>query len=347
MLQKIIHFIKYNNLTVLIVLAVFLLTGGVFAATPTGREAIGVKQTKIEGVDNSLLLAADLDNFNMDFKIDKIDQDETYYYVTYSYLDLAIINNAWQYQLNEKVRKITRKLKEDLGVYLAEEFKQQYDARIKELKLAKTEAQSQGQESRVEVTEYSGLIGKTLDLAAAVFPSYQPVKKVELPAPVLTLPSAIANTAAEGNKAVVSSDNLTKIYNDYLAAHDQDHDGVLDAADNCPTVANADQKDSDNDGLGDACSPTLTSPVAGATGEGSATTTSSMPTTDQTASSTDQTATTTGQTSPIPEPDSVQVIELPTDNGSAPADTSTNSAPSEQPKTPPAETPPAPAESQP
>ena len=34
---------------------------------------------------------------------------------------------------------------------------------------------------------------------------------------------------------------------------DTDTDGVDDARDNCPTVANGDQKDTDNDGIGDAC----------------------------------------------------------------------------------------------
>ena len=34
---------------------------------------------------------------------------------------------------------------------------------------------------------------------------------------------------------------------------DSDDDGILDVDDNCPTVANADQKDGDNDGIGDAC----------------------------------------------------------------------------------------------
>jgi hypothetical protein len=34
---------------------------------------------------------------------------------------------------------------------------------------------------------------------------------------------------------------------------DGDHDGVIDALDNCPMVANADQTDLDGDGAGDAC----------------------------------------------------------------------------------------------
>jgi hypothetical protein len=38
-----------------------------------------------------------------------------------------------------------------------------------------------------------------------------------------------------------------------LNPDDTDNDGVLDATDNCPTTSNADQKDKDGDGLGDAC----------------------------------------------------------------------------------------------
>lgn len=42
---------------------------------------------------------------------------------------------------------------------------------------------------------------------------------------------------------------------DAIAAHDEDGDGLPDAADNCPGTANTDQSDSDGDGVGDPCDP--------------------------------------------------------------------------------------------
>ena len=107
MFKKLIHFIKYNNATVLILVFILVLGSGAFAASPQGQELIGEKQTNIEGVDNTLLISADLENYEMDFKIEKIDEDDKYYYVTYTYLDLIKMDNAWEYSINEKTRKIS------------------------------------------------------------------------------------------------------------------------------------------------------------------------------------------------------------------------------------------------
>ena len=213
MLEKILNFIKYNNATIIILAIILILGGGALAAGPEG---VGQKKVRLENIDNRLLIAADLGNFNMDFKIEKVEADADYYYATYSYLDLVILDQAWQYQLNSKTQKISKKIKQDLGEYLAGFLSKHRQARARQLKEERRLADLAGEQRRVEVTEYSGLIGKTLDLAAKVFPGYEPVKKRELPAPILAMPeNPPTPLSAEGQ----SADNLTQIYNNYIAEH--------------------------------------------------------------------------------------------------------------------------------
>jgi hypothetical protein len=48
---------------------------------------------------------------------------------------------------------------------------------------------------------------------------------------------------------------------DAITGHDEDGDGIPDALDNCPHVANPDQTDRDGDGVGDACDPNPDTPT--------------------------------------------------------------------------------------
>jgi hypothetical protein len=292
MFQKLLNFLKYNNATVLIIAIFFLASGGVFAQTETGQQFIGQQQTSTKGVDNTLLLAADLDKFDMDFRIEKVDQDEKYYYVTYTCLDLVVDNNAWEYQLNEKVRKVSLKLKEDLGKYLAKQFRDDYEARIKELKEAQAKAEETGTEVRQEVTEYSGLIGKTLAVAEKVFPGYDAVKTTEIASPEITLALPTASSTGE-----FTSENLTSVYDDYINRMDPDRDGVFGELDNCPNNYNPSQGDLDGDGIGDSCDDHADIP------DNVSASTTPEAAVAETATRTDETAT------PV-EPD-VEVIELP------------------------------------
>lgn len=248
MLKKAIHFIKYNNLFLLILALVFILGASVFASE-TGQELLGQKQTTAQGIDNSLLLSTDIDKLDMGFKIEKIEADEKYYYVTYTYLDLAVVNDAWQYQLKEKVRKATRG-GEDLGLYLAEEFREFQAMRIKELKAEQAKAQQQGEQKRMEVAEYSGLIGKALNLAGEIIPGYEPIMRTEIPSPVLT---DAMRGLAEASSTAAGNDSLENIYKEYIRKNDPDQDNFFGTNDNCPDIANTDQLDSDADGIGDAC----------------------------------------------------------------------------------------------
>ncbi|PLX26964.1 hypothetical protein C0583_05235 [Candidatus Parcubacteria bacterium] len=253
MFKKLIHFIQYNNITVLIIVVIFLVSTGVFAQTETGQEIIGEKETRVEGIDNTLLLEADLENFDMEFKIENISEDKTHFHVTYTYLDLLRKDDVWQYELQEKVRKVPNILPMDLGDFLIEEFTEQFEQRIKELKFAQQEANGEGEQQRVEITEYDGLIGQTLSMAEKVFPGYKPVKTVSIPSP--SAPDLLSLSREEQIETQSIEDSLTDIYNDYVSLNDPDYDDVFGDMDNCPDDYNPLQADYDGDGLGDICDP--------------------------------------------------------------------------------------------
>ena len=254
MFEQIIKFIKYNNATVLILVVIFIIGSGAWAQTDAGQEFIGEQQTSSQGIDNTLLLEADLDNFDMEFKIEKVEEDLDYFYVIYTYMDLALIDDAWQYQVQEAIRKVNKNLKEDLGVYLAEELKEEYEQRLKELKLEQAQASElEGANTRVEVSEYSGLIGTSLDLVGRVFDGYEPVKTREIPSPSVPPSVLLSRSNPEA-----LADSLTDVYEDYIDSHDPDRDDVFGVLDNCPDDFNPGQDDKDGDGLGDACDPYYT-----------------------------------------------------------------------------------------
>lgn len=218
MFRKFLKFIKYNNAAVLLLALAFIFGASAFAAAPAGQELIGQKSSRVEGVDNKLLLEADLDKLDMDFKISKIEEDSDYYYVTYTLITLIEKNKAWQYEMQEKTKKISKKLEKDLGLYLADKFRQEQEQLVADLKIEKDKAVEKGPEVRQEVTEYSGLIGKALDIGAKVFPGYEPVKKVELASPETYLTTDI--TADSVANSVSASDNLAEVYQQYVATHD-------------------------------------------------------------------------------------------------------------------------------
>jgi hypothetical protein len=253
MFKKALHFIKYNNAMVFILALIFVFGTGVFAQTEAGQEFIGEKATKVEGIDNTLLIEADLDKFNMDFKIEKIEENEEYYFVTYTYLDLVEFEGAWQYQLQEKVRKVSKKLNKDLGEYLADELAEQYEARIKDLKSSQASAGETGVKVRSEVEAYSGLIGRGLEVAGKLFTGYEPVKVRELPSPTIPPNILLAQETLDLGDSVSKPDSYVDIYNEYVEKNDPDKDGVFNTFDNCPNTQNPDQADRDGDNEGDAC----------------------------------------------------------------------------------------------
>ena len=76
------------------------------------------------------------------------------------------------------------------------------------------------------------------------------------PAAALTTATADANSLGAGPDSVYAAmtpSEISELIN--WAPPDPDGDGINSLTDNCPAVANADQKDTDGDKLGDACDP--------------------------------------------------------------------------------------------
>lgn len=70
------------------------------------------------------------------------------------------------------------------------------------------------------------------------------------------VPSSFFNIRAEirgTDPADIDTDNNTTITSVYEPVFDDDRDGVINSVDNCPTVSNESQIDSDQDGVGDMC----------------------------------------------------------------------------------------------
>ena len=274
-------FIQYNNaFLVLLVIGIIAFGGLTFASEEVRDATIGGQKVYAEGVDNTILLQQDFDQFNMDFKITGIVEDEEQYVVAYSYIDFDLVSstnadngavtnsresnatnnhefaNVWQFVEKQASRKIDKPFRQDLGLYLAEQLRQEATARLKELKNLQAEERAKGETKIVQVTEYSGLIGKVLDLSAAVFPGYEPVKKVELPTPAAD--EQIALRAQSG-----SSDNLTNVYNNWVAENSAAV-AELNAGEITPATTTAETAGTSEEGRGtEGEQPAANAPSAG------------------------------------------------------------------------------------
>ena len=196
MVQKLINFIKYHNAFTIILGVVFLGFGASYAASPAVRESVYSSKETVVSVDNGLVVSTDLDNFNFNLRINSITEDEISYYVVYSYQTLTIEDNAWQ---NTEMNKTLTVKKEaldgkDLGLYVAEELKENVNSERFYLKRVQKIEKEKGESHKIVSVEYSGLIGKLLNPKEEVIEGYIPVvSETPIPTPEITVAESIPN----------------------------------------------------------------------------------------------------------------------------------------------------------
>ena len=173
---------------------------GHFCRIASTREAVlGEEIITESGVDNSAILAADLDHFDFEIKINEVAEDENSYYVDYSFRTLEIQDNIWQ--AAQRRSSMTIDKLSLAGKHLGLLCPGTAGAgRAKRAKLFKNRfkppKQKKGHANRPRRGIFTGLIGLVLDAKNAILPGYDPVVK---PAPVeLTVASPDAPEEISG-----------------------------------------------------------------------------------------------------------------------------------------------------
>ena len=176
-MQKVLNFIKYNNAFTIIFVICFFSFGISFAESQEVRDSIYSSKETVVSIDNSLVVLADLDNFNFNLRINSVSDDEKNYYATYSYQTLMIEDSIWQNRQIEKTLTVSKEALggKDLGLYLAQELGDNISYELSYLKRVKALEKEKGQSQKVVTVEYSGLVGKLLDPKEKVIEGYNPV----------------------------------------------------------------------------------------------------------------------------------------------------------------------------
>jgi len=225
--QKIIHFIKYHNAFTIAAILIFAFSASVFASPAVREATLGKTVIEQEGIDNSALLSANLDNFNFRMRIDNVSQDEENYYVDYSYESLGINENIWQGIMRAETITVPKSmlLGKDLGLYITEELRETMESELAYLKEVQEKQKQKGKTFVVETTKYTGMIGLVMNPQTKVLSGYEPVVKPVKHEPIVE--NNKAPSQSEENIIDEGNDQETTVLIYY---YDSDGDGYGDSS---------------------------------------------------------------------------------------------------------------------
>lgn len=195
MFSKIINFIKYHNAFAIGISLILVLTFSAMASEDVRNALIGEVIVTEQGIDNSQLLAANLENFDINLKIENILEDEENYYVNYTFNTIAVRNNIWQPVVKSEKFTVNKNAlgNRDLGIYLVEELSEVAMSEMAFLKEAQKIESEKGKTQIVQTTAYTALLGLVLNSKTRELPGYEPVVKppeiIVQPQPETIMPS--------------------------------------------------------------------------------------------------------------------------------------------------------------
>ena len=187
--------------------------------TETMRPLNPIKSTKASAtVDVSAILNINFDNFDLDLQITEITEDDKNFFVAYQFYTMAIKERTWQKIVKTKQMSISKTILKDatLENYLSEELGEVVDNEIVYLKEVQKiqrdkllkEQQLLVENSRQVASEYSALIGKSLEFDA---PAPAVAIKEIAPAPSAPAPVTVIEEIKTTSQGIIDNEAPTII----------------------------------------------------------------------------------------------------------------------------------------
>ncbi len=172
--ETVAHFIKYNNAVPIVLGILFLSTSATLAASPVVRDSVYSAQTQVVSTDNTYIISASLDSYPFAMRITSITEDDSYYYLTYDFDTIDIVDGVWQDVMRTQELRISKELlgEGDFEAYVESELAQVRSHELAKLKETQAYEKRIGMSEKIVATAYAGLIGKFFEPTAEHVPQY-------------------------------------------------------------------------------------------------------------------------------------------------------------------------------
>lgn len=175
-MKSFFEFLSYHNAVPVAFGILFLGAAGAAAATPEVREAVIDSHEVVRSIDNSRIVSVDIDLLTFNIEITNVEEDDEYYYVTYTIQTIDLVDSVWQDLLRENELVVSKVFlgERDLGVYASKEIAEVRDAERERLRETQVYEKEIGASQKVVATVYSGLIGNFVEPVEEVSDVYTP-----------------------------------------------------------------------------------------------------------------------------------------------------------------------------
>ena len=192
--ESIGHFLKYNNTVPIVLGILFLSTSATMAASPAVRDSVYSAETTVRSVDNSYVVALDVEDYPFAMRVVSILEDDEYLYVEYEFDTVDVADYVWQDVTRVQKLTVSKALlqNQDFKSYVESELAQVLGNEIAHLTEVKASESRKGMSEKVVATEYSGLVGKFIEPSEERVPQYVSVVDkndplaIKNPKPLLT-----------------------------------------------------------------------------------------------------------------------------------------------------------------